>query len=62
MSLCHTGPHTGQIYLLVTYPDWTTYGRAQQAIAADAEIQRLSAEVPKVAEFLERTIFVAEGV
>jgi hypothetical protein len=62
MSLCHSGPHTGQIYALVTYPDWTTYGRAQQAFAADAEYQRLAAEIAKSFELLERTIIVAEDV
>lgn len=56
----HTGPATGQIYIATTYPDWATYGGTQQARAADAEFQRVFAELTKIIELQELSFIVAE--
>ena len=58
---CHAGPGTGLIYTAVTYPDWATYGSAQQATqAAGSEFQRVMAEAAKVVELQDRSVIVAE--
>jgi NIPSNAP len=57
---CHAGPDTGQFYVATTYPDWATYGRALQAMAADTEWQRLFAEALKIGELRDRSLIVAE--
>jgi len=40
-------PDTCLLFAETTYPDWATYGRAQQALAADAEWQRVFGEAIK---------------
>jgi hypothetical protein len=57
---CHSGPDTGRFYVATTYPDWATYGRALQAMAADAEWQRVFAEALKIGELQDRSLIVAE--
>jgi hypothetical protein len=57
---CYAGPDTGRFYVATTYPDWTAYGRALQAMAADAEWQRLLAEAMKTGELQDRSLIVAE--
>jgi NIPSNAP len=57
---CYSGPDTGQLYSILTFPDWATYGRAQQAIATDAEYQRLASEGVGVIELIDRSVIVAE--
>jgi hypothetical protein len=57
---CHSGPDAGQIYTAVAYPDWASYGRAQQALSADAEWQRLYGEALKIGELQDRSVIVAE--
>ena len=60
---CHLGPHAGQIYTAVTYPDRTTYGSAQeQAQAGDSEFQRVFAEFAKVVELQDRSVIVADDL
>ena len=51
---CHSGP-------AVTYPDWASYGRAQQqSQGADSEFQRVFAEFAKTVELQDRSVIVAE--
>ena len=58
---CHAGPDAGQIYTAVTYPDWASYGRAQQqSQAADSEFQRVLAEFTKILELQDRSLIVTE--
>ena len=60
---CHSGPDTGQIYTAITYPDWTTYGSAQQqSQAGDSEFQRVFAEFAKVVELQDRSVIVADDL
>jgi hypothetical protein len=57
---CYAGGDAGKIYVAITYPDWATFGRAQQALAADVEYQSLFSEALKIGEMLDRSIIVAE--
>ena len=60
---CHSGPDTGQIYTAITYPDWTTYGSAQQqSQAGDSEFQRVFAEFATVVELQDRSVIVADDL
>ena len=59
---CYSGPDTGQLHSVVTFPDWATFGKFQQGAAADAEFQRLMAEVLKVVELLDRSVIVGEEI
>jgi len=38
---CHAGAYAGQIFGVITYADWEAYGKAMQALAGDAEYQRI---------------------
>src|SRR5208282_6931177 len=57
---CHSGAYTGQISVVSAFPDWTTYGRAAQALSEDAEYQRLLAKALTVVELLDRSLIVTE--
>ena len=57
---CWAGPYAGQIYWAITFPDWATFGRAQQALAADAQWQKLYGEALKIGELQDRSVIVAE--
>ena len=58
---CHSGPAAGHIFTAVTYPDWASYGRAQQqSQGADSEFQRVFAEFAKTVELQDRSVIVAE--
>jgi hypothetical protein len=62
MGPCYAGPDTGLIFVVATFPDWTAYGRAQQALAADAEWQRLLGEAMKIAELRDRSVILADDL
>jgi hypothetical protein len=62
MGPCYSGPHAGQLYIAVTFADWTTFGRAQQALAEDAEFQKIYAEASKLVELQERSLLVTEDL
>jgi hypothetical protein len=55
----HTGPHTGQWLVAIRYPDWTTYGKASEALASDAAFQKFLEEVGAISELVERTVLVS---
>jgi hypothetical protein len=52
----HTGPETGQWAAVSMFANWEEYGRAQAALANDAEYQALFAQVAAVAELTSRRI------
>jgi hypothetical protein len=62
MSTCYSGPHAGQLFIAIVFADWETFGRVQQALAADASFQRLYAEAMKHVELQERSVFVTEDL
>jgi len=52
---CHSGPDAGH------YPDWTSYGTAQQqSQAADSEFQRVFAEFARIVELQDRSVIVVD--
>ena len=60
---CHSGPVAGHIFTAVTYPDWTSYGAAQQqAQATDSEFQRVFAEFARIVELQDRSVIVADDL
>jgi len=60
IGFCHAGQYTGQLVVVVTFPDWARYGSAMQALTADPEYQRLLAEASKLFQLQDRSIFVGE--
>ena len=59
ISQIYTGPHAGQWLLSVRWPDWATYGKGVQALAGDAALQKLIAEVATMTKLEDRTIVVS---
>ena len=59
---CHSGPRAGVISVVVSYPDWQTYGKALQALSEDHAYQALLAEVTKAGELLDRSIMVMQDL
>jgi hypothetical protein len=59
---CYSGPHAGQLYIAITFADWASFGRAQQALATDADFQGLYAEGLKAVELQERSLLVTEDL
>ena len=57
---CFSGPDAGTFYVAVTFPDWATFGRAMEALAANAQYQRIYGEALKVGEVQDRSLIVAE--
>jgi hypothetical protein len=62
LSRVHTGPHTGQWLVALRYPDWTTYGKAMEALASDTTFQKFLDEVGAVSSLVERTVLVGIDV
>jgi hypothetical protein len=56
----HTGAHAGQILVVITFPDWVTYGRAMQSISEDADYKKMIGEVDKISQIQERYLSVTE--
>ena len=59
---CYAGAYAGQIFGILTFADWESYGKAMQALAADAEYQRVYGELAKRFELQERYVSVVEDL
>ena len=57
---CFAGPDAGAVFVAITYPDWESFGAAQQALSADADWQRLYKEALEIGELRDRSLIVAE--
>jgi len=62
LSLCHSGAYAGQIFGVITYPDWAAYGRAMQGLSGDADYKRILGELSKTFELQERYLSVTEDL
>jgi hypothetical protein len=62
MGTCYSGPYTGHIFLAITYPDGTAYGRHLQALSEDAQVQKLLAEASKTVELQERFMIFTQDL
>jgi hypothetical protein len=59
---CHSGARTGSVSVVLTYPDWQTYGKAAHGLSDDKAYQAILAEVTKVGEIVDRSIMVIQDV
>ena len=57
---CYAGGDAGKFYVAITFPDWATFGRAQQALSTDAQYQRVYAEALKIGELQDRSVIASE--
>jgi hypothetical protein len=53
-----SGPYTGQILIVLTYPDLETHERAMQGMSEDTDWKRVAAEVDKIAPLQESYLTV----
>lgn len=58
LSRFHTGPYIGEWLITARYPDWTTYGRAQDSLALDPSYQDLFGRVMGFSELTGRNLIV----
>ncbi len=54
----YTGAYAGQNVVVITFPDWATYGRAMQAVSDDADYKRIIGEIDKTSQMQERLLTV----
>ena len=59
---CFAGAHAGQVFGVITFPDWETYGKAMQGLTADSEYQKILAELSSAFELQERSIMSVEDL
>ena len=59
---CWAGPHAGQIFGAITFPDWEAYGKSVQALLTDPESQRIYGEITKALELQERSVLMVEDL
>ena len=57
---CHSGPHAGQVFSAVVFPDWENFGKAHDALATDHAMRTAYAEALKLLELQERSVLVAD--
>lgn len=62
MGNCYSGAHVGQAYTAITFTDWVSFARAQQALAADGNFQGVYARALKVVELQEPPLLVTENL
>ena len=61
-GFCHSGARTGTISVVITYPDWQSYGKGAQGMYEDSSYQALLTEVSKSGELLDRSIMVMQDL
>jgi L-rhamnose mutarotase len=54
----HSGPHAGQMFVLIDYPDLTAHERAMADMKKDADWQRVANELEKIAPLQELSLAV----
>lgn len=59
LSRFFTGDWVGEWAVVARFPDWATLGKAQDALAKDAEYQKLVAHVLSMAQHTARNITVS---
>jgi hypothetical protein len=59
---CYSGAYAGQVFGILPFADWESYGNAMQALTADAEYQRIYGELVKGFELQERFVSVVEDL
>ena len=59
---CFAGAHAGQVFGVITYPDWATYGKAMQDLTSDPEYLKVLGELSSAFELQERSIMSVEDL
>jgi hypothetical protein len=54
----HSGPHAGQILIVIGYQDIATHERAMQSMSKDEDWKRIAGEVEKIASLQESYVTV----
>jgi hypothetical protein len=49
----HSGPHAGQMYVVIGYPDLATLEQAKQMLMNDPDWKRVGDEIEKLAPLME---------
>src|SRR4051794_38052936 len=62
MHRFHSGAFIGEWLVSVRYANWEAYGKAQDALAADAEYQALLKRVMDRAELVGRSVLVDQEI
>lgn len=58
----HSGAFIGDWLIVARYANWEAYGKAQDALAADAKYQALVARVMEKAEVVGRSMLVEQEI
>jgi hypothetical protein len=58
----YSGAHAGQTLTAVSFPDWETFGKGQQAMVSDPQLQKPYSEATKILELQERNVILAEDI
>ena len=59
---CFAGAYAGQVFGVITFPDWETYGKAMQGLTADPEYQKILTELSSIFALQERSIMSVEDL
>jgi hypothetical protein len=62
LSRVHSGPFAGQWLVVVSYPDWSTFGEAHEAASRDLEFAKVMAETLSKFTLEDRTVVVEHVV
>jgi hypothetical protein len=54
----HSGPHAGQMYVVIGFPDVATQERVMQRLSEDPDWIRVGGEIEKLAPLLEVSVAV----
>jgi hypothetical protein len=58
----HNGPFMGEWLVSISYPDWSSYGKAQDGLASDASYQKLVGKVGGMAQVAGRATLVGYDI
>jgi hypothetical protein len=56
LSRFHSGPYAGEWLVATRYSGWGAYGKAQEALAKDADFAKLMAHMNGIAEMTGRSV------
>jgi L-rhamnose mutarotase len=54
----HSGPHAGQMFVVIDYPDVAAHERAMASMQQDVDWQRVASELEKLAPLQELSVAV----
>jgi hypothetical protein len=62
LGYCTAGAYAGQIFGVLTFADWASYGRAMQGLLEDPDYKRIYGGLSKTFELQERSVMVTEDL